>query len=184
MHFMKVRTGSVLIIMHSFVEKILFIRSTHLMCLKVLSYNLRKKVRSYRVKKTISEEGEAYRDGINITYINAEVDDQSEVAQLMKYFKIADPNDSSQGDLSKRVHFLKCEEEGKKIMCKVTDELIEIGKEIGKEIGESIGEERGLKRIVLRMAERGKSLIEILDDTGVSVELAQRWLSEAVAVGN
>ena len=41
---MKVRTGSVLIIMHSFVEKILFIRSTHLMCLKVLSYNLRKKI--------------------------------------------------------------------------------------------------------------------------------------------
>ena len=50
MHFMKVRTGSVLIIMHSFVEKILFIRSTHLMCLKVLSYNLRKKVRSGQIR--------------------------------------------------------------------------------------------------------------------------------------
>ena len=126
----------------------------------------KKKQTCYRVKKTISEEGEAYRDGINITYINAEVDDQSEVAQLMKYFKIADPNDSSQGDLSKRVHFLKCEEEGKKIMCKVTDELIEIG------------EERSLRRIVLRMAERGKKLSEILADTGVSLELAEQWLTE------
>ena len=84
----------------------------------------------------------------------------------MKYFKIADPNDSSQGDLSKRVHFLKCEEEGKKIMCKVTDELIEIG------------EERSLRRIVLRMAERGKKLSEILADTGVSLELAEHWLTE------
>ena len=73
-------------------------------------------------------------------------------------------------------------------MCKVTDELIEIGKEIGKEIGqelgESIGEERGVKQIVLRMAERGKTLGEIIDNTGVSVELAKRWLGEAAAVGN
>jgi len=142
----------------------------------------KKKQTYYRVKKTISEEDEAYRDGINITYINAEVDDKSEIAQLMKYFKTADPNDNSQGDLSKRVHFLKCEEEGMKTMCKVTDELIEIGKEIGKEIGESIGEERSLRRIVLRMAERGKSLVEILDDTGVSLELAQQWIGEAIVV--
>lgn len=138
----------------------------------------KKKQTYYRVKKTISEEDEAYRDGINITYINAEVDDKSEIAQLMKYFKTADPNDNSQGDLSKRVHFLKCEEEGMKTMCKVTDELIEIG----KEIGESIGEERSLRRIVLRMAERGKSLVEILDDTGVSLELAQQWIGEAIVV--
>ena len=73
-------------------------------------------------------------------------------------------------------------------MCKVSDELIEIGKEIGKEIGqelgESIGEERGVKRIVLRMAERGKTLSEIIDNTGVSVELAKHWLGEAAAVGN
>ena len=129
----------------------------------------------YQVKKTLSEK-EMYKDGINITYVNAEIDDNSEVAKLMKYFKTADPYDNNQGDLSKRVHFLKCEEEGKQIMCKVTDELIEIGKELG--------EERGVKRIVLRMAERGKTLGEIIDNTGVSVELAKRWLGEAAAVGN
>ena len=128
----------------------------------------------YQVGKMLLPEEEVYRDGISITYVNAEIDDQSEVADLMKYFKTADPNDNSQGDLSRRVRFLKCEEEGKKIMCKVTDELIEIGKEIG--------EERSLRRIVLRMAERGKTLSEIIADTGVSLELAQRWIGEVAVV--
>lgn len=140
----------------------------------------------YQVGKMLLPEEEMYCDGINITYVNAEIDDQAEIAELMKYFKTADPYDESQGDLSKRVHFLKCEKEGKKIMCKVTDELIEIGKEIGESIGEErglkLGEERSLKRIVLRMAESGKSLVEILEGTGVSLELAQRWIGEAVAV--
>lgn len=38
--------------------------------------------------------------------VNAEVDDGSEIAKLMKYFKISDPYDMSQGALSKRVHYL------------------------------------------------------------------------------
>ena len=53
-----------------------------------------------------------YDDGIHVTYVNAEVDDGTETARLMKYFKTTDPEDMSQGDLSSRVHFLKCEEGG------------------------------------------------------------------------
>lgn len=113
----------------------------------------------------------AYEDGVCIVYVNAEVDDRSEMAKLMQYFRTADPYDDSQGELSKRVHFLKCEKEGLKIMCKVTEELVEYGKEIGKEIG--------IKGIVLRMAGRGKKLGEILEDTGVSLERAETWLREA-----
>ena len=51
----------------------------------------------------------------------------------MRYFKTSDPDDLSQGALSDRVHFLKCEEEGIKLMCKVTEEIYEIGKEEGRE---------------------------------------------------
>ena len=35
--------------------------------------------------------------------INAQVDDGSEVAALMRYFKTADPEDDSQGALSRRI---------------------------------------------------------------------------------
>ena len=37
---------------------------------------------------------------------NSEIDDGSEVAKLMDYFKTADPEDMSQGDLSARIHLM------------------------------------------------------------------------------
>ena len=136
----------------------------------------KKKQECYQLEKSLSCVEEPYKDGISITYVNAEIDDCSEVAKLMKYFKTADPYDTSQGDLSKRVHFLKCEKEGIKIMCKVTDELIEIGKEIG--------EENSSRRIALRMAEKGMKLADIVDFTGISVERAKIWMEEASIVCN
>ena len=129
----------------------------------------------YQLEKKLSMTDVPYIDGVTIVYINAEIDDQSDIAQLMNYFRTADPYDDSQGDLSRRVHFLKCEEEGTAIMCKVTEELVEYGMEIGEERGIELG----IKSVVLRMAARGKKLSEILEDTGVSLELAKDWLKEA-----
>ena len=43
-----------------------------------------------------------YVDGTNTIYVNAAVDDGSEVAKLMRYSKTADPDDMSQGELSRR----------------------------------------------------------------------------------
>ena len=51
-----------------------------------------------------------YSDGIHIIYANAEVNDGTEIARTMQYFKESDPMDQSHGALSKRVHYLKCEE--------------------------------------------------------------------------
>lgn len=61
---------------------------------------------------------------------------------MMKYFKTADPDDDSEGELSKRVHFLKCEEGVRDQMCELT-EMIE---RRGEMRGEITGEERGIKR--------------------------------------
>ena len=46
----------------------------------------------------------------DIAKANAEADDGSEIAKRTDYFKTADPEDISQGDLSARIHFWKCEE--------------------------------------------------------------------------
>ena len=48
----------------------------------------------------------------DIAKANAEADDGSEIAKRTDYFKTADPEDISQGDLSARIHFWKCEEGG------------------------------------------------------------------------
>ena len=143
----------------------------------------KQKKSKYQLEKKLSEMEFPYQDGIDIVYVNAEVDDRSEVAKLMNYFQTADPYDDSQGELSKRVRFLKCEKEGQEIMCKVTDELVRIGEERGMERGmergKALGEELGLKSVVMRMAERGKKLEEILECTGVSPELVNKWLRAA-----
>lgn len=97
---------------------------------------------SYPVEKYLGNTKMPYDDGQHILYVNAAINDGSETAELMQYFKTADPEDMSQGDLSKRIHFLKCEEGGYEIMCEVSEKIFAEGRAEGKTEGEKIGEER------------------------------------------
>ena len=51
-------------------------------------------------------------DGVKVLYANAAVDDGSQRARMLRYFRTADPEDRSQGALSERGHLLKREEGG------------------------------------------------------------------------
>jgi len=135
----------------------------------------------YDLMKTLNNSADDYEDGIRIVYVNASVNDNSEIARLMQYFKTADPNDKRFGPLSERVHFLKCEKEGVEIMCRIEEQIKEIGLEIGKEIGKEIGRDLAMKEVVVRMSKRGKSVSEIVDDTGVELDRAQMWMKEAMS---
>jgi predicted transposase/invertase (TIGR01784 family) len=77
-----------------------------------------------QVNTTIGGKHKPYDDGKHIYYVNAAVDDASEIARLMDYFKQADPNDASHGELSNRVHLLKCQEVGDDPMCEHSLPLI------------------------------------------------------------
>lgn len=61
----------------------------------------------YTVRSYIKEMDKPVDDGTRIIFANAEADDGSEVAAMMKYFKTADPEDDSHGALSERVRQLK-----------------------------------------------------------------------------
>ena len=76
--------------------------------------------------------GSIYDDGVHIACANAEVDDGSDVASLMQYFKSADPNDEGHGALSRRIRMLKPQKEGEDIMCKVSDKIFAEGKVVGR----------------------------------------------------
>ena len=92
----------------------------------------------YRISKIASHDAVLdvlAEDGIHVTYVNAEIEDGTEVSQLMKYFKTTDPEDMSQGELSKRIHFLKCEEGGLKVMCEMSEKWIEEGRAEGILVG-------------------------------------------------
>ena len=87
----------------------------------------------YPVGKTLGDTGIPYDDGEYIFFVNAAVDDGSRIAKLMNYFKTADPDDDSEGELSKRVRYLKKEEGGVEIMCEVSDRIMERGRKFGEE---------------------------------------------------
>lgn len=127
----------------------------------------------YKVKKFFEDTDIVYEDGIHISYINAAVDDGSEIANLMKYFKTTDPLDMSQGDLSKRVHLLKCEEGGRDIMYKISEELYNEVREKGMEEGEL----RKAKQTALNMKKKGYSDTTIADLLEVGVNIIQQWFT-------
>ncbi|MCD8345874.1 MAG: PD-(D/E)XK nuclease family transposase [Oscillospiraceae bacterium] len=127
----------------------------------------------YPVKKTLGESGIPYDDGNHVIFANAAVDDGSDKAKLLKYFYTADPYDMSQGPLSERVHFLKCEKGGHDEVCKVAEELYEQGKEQGQL--------ETTKAMAVSMHEDGVTVDLIAKYANVSVELVRKWLGLSVA---
>ena len=65
------------------------------------------------------------------------------------------PYDDSEGELSKRVRYLKKEEGGVEIMCEVSDRIMERGRKIG--------EEQMLNKLVRKNLSRGMSIAEIAE---------------------
>ena len=160
----------------------------------------------YQVQKLLDDEGEPYNDGKHVTYVNAAVDDGSAIAKLMDYFKTADPTDMSQGDLSKRVQFLKCEKGGHDIMCQITERILEEGKKAGKREGRREGKREGRREgkregrregrregklegkregkqeqarlTVLNLAKMGVPVEKIAEIVEVNIGLVKNWVEE------
>jgi len=126
----------------------------------------------YNVEKKFKETEIPYDDGVYVTYVNAEVNDGSDVAKLMDYFKTADPEDMSQGDLSARIHFLKCEEGGYPEMCEVSEKIYKEG------IIEGIIE--GKKETAFNMKKKGYSDATIADILDVGINVIQQWFSGSI----
>ena len=126
----------------------------------------------YKVKKVFENTNDLYEDGIEITYINAEINDGSEIANLMEYFKKADPKDMSQGDLSKRIHFLKCEEGGYSIMREILDDILREEKRESKREGK-----REQARSTARnLAKMGLTIDQIAQAVEMNTGIVKKWV--------
>ena len=139
----------------------------------------------YKVEKKFKGTENPYDDGVYVTYVNAEIDDGSDVAKLMDYFKTADPEDMSQGDLSTRIHFLKCEEGGYPEMCEVSEKIYEEGIIEGKKEGIIEGKKEGIiegkKETALNMKKKGYSDAIIADILEVGINVIQQWIAGSKA---
>ena len=127
----------------------------------------------YTLEKRFRETGREYNDGRYTLYVNAQVDDGSTVADLMKYFKDTDPDDMSHGELSERVRRLKKPERGGDDMRDIGQELVDIGREEGREEGMK----RALRSTARNMHKDGLSDALIAKYLGVSVEAVPALLT-------
>ena len=112
----------------------------------------------YPVLKFLGDVKTPYNDGLHLFYINAEVNDNSAIAQLMQYFKTAKADDFSQGKLSQCVNNLKTTKEGLATMDDFSKKLYNAGM--------NDGETKEKFATVKRMLKLGKnSLTDIAEMT-------------------
>lgn len=92
-----------------------------------------------------------------------------------KYFKTADPDDMTHGDLSRRIHYLKREEGGFQEMCEVSEKIYREGMEYGR----AEGKLESRKETAQNLSEMGMSAVDIAKALKVSVELVREWLADS-----
>lgn len=131
------------------------------------------RVTSWDVEKRHSETHERYQDGLRTTYVNAEVDDQTEIARLMRYFKTADPEDMSAGALSARVSYLKKEKRGQDRMCEVTEWFWKQG----YESGEQAGLQKKAKETAVNLASMGMTVEQIAQAVKTGTDTVYAWIN-------
>lgn len=132
----------------------------------------------YTVEKKLSGTEIPYSDGMHIIFANAEANDGTEIARTMQYFKVSDPMDQSHGALSKRVHYLRCEEGGRQEMCEISEKIYNEGVAEGRIEGRNEGRLEAQKETAITLAERGMSISEIAEIIKVSDRVVEGWLSD------
>ena len=128
------------------------------------------------VEKHFKGQMTEYDDGQHTIYINAAINDGSPKAALMQYFKTCDPDDMSQGALSRRVRYLKREKGGIEEMCEYSERIFNGGREEGLREGRREG----------RWEER-QAMIHLMRAQGIDEETIEKILEnlkeeEAVSV--
>ncbi len=77
---------------------------------------------SYHINRVIQENGSLLDNGMQEIYVNARIDDGSQVAQLMQYIKNTKGEHPLFPRLSARVKYLKEEQKGVEKMCKAVED--------------------------------------------------------------
>ena len=76
----------------------------------------------YHIDRVIKETGTIVENGTHVIYVNIAVDDKSDIAELMQYFKKSVGQNPKFPKTCSRVDFFKKTKEGASIMCQVVEE--------------------------------------------------------------
>lgn len=76
----------------------------------------------YHINRVIEETGTIVENGTHEIYVNVAVDDKSDIAELMQYFKQSVGEHANFQKLCNRVKYFKETQEGASIMCQVVED--------------------------------------------------------------
>ena len=77
----------------------------------------------YDIQRTVSGSGAPFNDGSHIVYVNASVQDDTDLGKLMFDLHCKDPNQMHYSVLASRSRYFKEDEEGVRKMCKAMEEM-------------------------------------------------------------
>ena len=130
----------------------------------------------YHICSIISENTQWFKEGREIIYVNASIQEDTALGRLMHDMFCTNPSEMHYEFLRKRVRYYKENEGGKRKMCEIWEEIKNKGKLEGLREGEAIGEARGeargkaigetygmMKSIKKLMSKNGYTLEEALD---------------------
>jgi len=110
----------------------------------------------YHVQRTIKKSGTVVENGTHEIYVNTKVDDGSDIAQLMQYFKNSSGIHPLFPKLSKQIHYYKETPEGVTTMGDVWEEY---------------AEEYAQKKVAAKVAEQARSAAIFLLKEGVDPKI-------------
>ena len=142
----------------------------------------------YHIERTINENGERFGDGTHIIYVNAEIQDDTELGKLMHDFHCKKAGEMYSSILASRVRELKETPKGVGFMCKEMDQIYqegilkgrEAGMQAGMQAGMEVGEVKKAKETVILLLEMGLPIDKIAQAVNYSVQKVQEWIAESM----
>ena len=114
----------------------------------------------YHVNKVIRETGTAVDDGLQEIYVNAAIDDGTDIAELMSCFLRKEVNNPKFPELSQQINLIKHSEGGSLEVCDIMEELLEEARKETRQEAIKEGEQKGVL----------KTLIGLVNDKLLSLE--------------
>lgn len=140
----------------------------------------------YHIRRTIEETNTDFQDESHIIYVNAGVQDDTELGRLMHDLNCKKADEMYSSILAGRVRELKETQKGVENMCREMDKIYNEGIEKGIEKGMALGKERGKmeakRENAVSMAELGMTVDQIAKVVKENVNIVQQWIAEGMAL--
>ena len=117
----------------------------------------------YHVRRRIVENGESFDDETEIIYVNASIQDDSELGRLMHDFMCKEVESMNYEVLKKQVGYYKESEGGKREMCEIWQKIRDEGKMEGYVEGEMNKTIEFIKKLTTKNGFTIEDAMELLD---------------------